>query len=143
MQPTPESAGLEQMRSELVRINVRLGQHHPDNGGDQYDVSARQRHVGKSTELALRREQGRENEAGDDVQHRHGSDQRHFQGEPFHEGGLQKNEYRSAGDGDEAGGGGSLHIDEPSYPVQSVEIQPRLEIPPLPEKKRQDDKPAR
>ncbi len=88
MQPTPESAGLEQMRGELVRINMRLGQHHPDNCGDQYDIGARQGYVGKSTKMAIRLEQVRENEASDDVQHHQGPDQQHFQGKPFHKGGL-------------------------------------------------------
>ena len=54
MHPTPECAGLEQMRGDLVGIDVRLGQHDPENCSDHHHVSAGQRHVGKPGESAPR-----------------------------------------------------------------------------------------
>ncbi len=71
------------------------------------------------------------------------ADQHHLQREPLRERGLQEDQRRAAADGDEGGGRGQLHVDEPGYPVQSVEIRSRRERPALPEQKGQREQPAR
>ena len=47
MHETPKSTGLEQTLGKLIGIDVRFGQHDPENCDDQRNISAHQRDVGK------------------------------------------------------------------------------------------------
>lgn len=48
-----QRAGRERIGGELVRIDVRLGQHHPEDCGDQHEIGTRQRDIGNPAEVSL------------------------------------------------------------------------------------------
>ena len=139
---TDEALRARTSNGELVGLDARLGQRHPDDGGDQHEIGARQCDIGKPAKAAIRQEDPREHKAGDDVQHNHGPDQDHLDGKPLLKRGLKEDQRRAAADGDEGGGRGHPDVDETCHPMQTVQIRPRDDRPALPEQEGEGNQPA-
>ncbi len=135
--------GPEQIRGKPVGVDVRLGEHNPDDCRDQHDIGAGQRDTGNPAKAAIRQEEPPQHEAGDDMQHRHRPDKDQLRGKPFLKRGLEKDQRGAAADSDDGGGRGYLDIDETRHPVQPVQFPAWAERPALPEHERQNNQPGR
>ena len=120
-----------------------FGQHHPDDGRNQYQIGDRQPDKREPSEVATRLKQVRKYETGRDVKHDHDCDEQHLQREPFKKCGLQEDEYRSAADSEKSRRGGHSHIDESGQTVEPIEFGAVLDISTLPKQERQNDQSTR